>query len=434
MTAATAAGPAGLEQLLADLPPGETPDLSRAYPRLGEAQLRALEGWGRRRPVARGEVLVAEGEPERVFHVVLSGRVAVVEGYGTPEQRIVRVHGPGRFLGELGVLTGQPAFVSSVVVDPGTVLEVPAERLRAMAGAEPALGDLLLRALLVRRWLALGEGIGFRIVGSQFSAAIRQLREFAARNRLPHRFIDLETDPTAERLLRGLGLAPEDTPVVLFRDRLLRNPSTGELAAMFGLSEIDPHQKVFDLMVVGAGPAGLAAAVYGASEGLDTVLLDAVATGGQAARTSRIENYLGFPSGIAGGELAERAVLQADRFGARRSVPAEAVALDRRDGNYVLRLAHGGEVTGRCVIVATGVRVRRLPVPGLERFEDTCVYYAATPVEARQCVGDPVLVVGGGKLAGQAAGFPPDPAPEGRVGGRAAAPVAKNARQLGGTP
>jgi thioredoxin reductase (NADPH) len=415
MTAATATEPSGFEQLLADLPPGETPDLSGAFPRFEDSQLRALEAWGRRRPVAGGELLITEGEPEHAFHVVLSGRVAEVEGYGTPEQRIVRVHGPGRFLGEVGVLTGQPAFVSSVVVDPGEVLDVPAERLRAMAGAEPAFGDLLLRALLLRRWLAIGEGIGFRIVGSQYSAETRQLREFAARNRLPHRFIDVETDPTAERLLRGLGLAPEDTPVVLFRDRLLRNPSTAELAAVFGLSEVDPHEKVFDLVVVGAGPAGLAAAVYGASEGLDTVLLDAVATGGQAARTSRIENYLGFPTGISGGELAERAMLQADRFGARRSVPAEAVSLDRRDGNYVLRLAYGDDVTGRCVIIATGVRVRRLPVPGLERFEDTCVYYAATPVEARQCVGDPVVVVGGGNSAGQAAIFLADHAAEVRM-------------------
>jgi thioredoxin reductase (NADPH) len=421
MTAATATGPSGLEQLLADLPPGETPDLSGAYPRLEGPQLRALEAWGRCRPVAPGEVLIAEGEPERDFHVVLSGRVAVVEGFGTPDQRLVRVHGPGRFLGELGVLTGQPAFVSSVVVDPGTVLEVPAERLRAMAAAEPAFGDLLLRALLMRRRLALREGIGFRIVGSRYSAATGQLREFAARNRLPHRFIDVETDPTAERLLRGLGVAPEDTPVVLFRDRLLRNPSTAELADVFGLSEVGAHEEVFDLVVVGAGPAGLAAAVYGASEGLDTVLLDAVATGGQAARTSSIENYLGFPSGISGGELAERAVLQADRFGARRSVPAEAVALERRDGNHVLRLAHGDEVTGRCVIVATGVRVRRLPVPGLERFEATCVYYAATPVEARQCVGDPVVVVGGGNSAGQAAVFLADHAAEVRMAVRESA-------------
>jgi thioredoxin reductase (NADPH) len=408
-------GPSGLEELLAGLPPGETPDLSGAYPRLEESQIRSLEAWGRRRSVARGEVLLAEGEPERVFHVVLSGRVAVTGGYGTPAQRVVRVHGPGRFVGELGVLTGQPALVSSVVVDDGQVLEMPGERLRAMAGADPAFADLVLRALLVRRWLAIGEGIGFRIVGSRFSGATRQLREFAARNRLPHRFVDLETDETAEDLLRGLGVAPADTPVVLFRHRLLRNPSTAELAATFGLSEVDLHEKVFDLVVVGAGPAGLAAAVNGASEGLDTALLDAVATGGQAARTSRIENYLGFPAGISGGELAERALLQAERFGAKRNVPAEAIALDRRDGNYVLRLARGEAVTGRCVIIATGVRVRRLTVPGLERFEDTCVYYAATPVEGQQCVGDPVVVVGGGNSAGQAATFLADLAAEVRM-------------------
>jgi thioredoxin reductase (NADPH) len=222
---------------------------------------------------------------------------------------------------------------------------------------------------------------------------------------LPHKFVDLETDPSAERLLRGLGLTPDDTPVVLFRNRLLRNPSTAELAAEFGLREVDSAEKVYDLAVVGAGPAGLAAAVYGASEGLDTAVLESVAPGGQAARTSCIENYLGFPAGISGGELADRAVLQTEKFGARRSVPAEVVGMEERDGNHVLQFADGGELATRTVIVASGVRVRRLPVPGLERFEDTCVYYAATPIEAQQCVGDPVVVVGGGNSGGQAAVF-----------------------------
>jgi thioredoxin reductase (NADPH) len=212
-------------------------------------------------------------------------------------------------------------------------------------------------------------------------------------------------DPTAERILRELGLGPEDTPVVLYRDRLLRSPTTAELAAEFGLHDLGKDDDVCDLVVVGAGPAGLAAAVYGASEGLDTALLDAVGTGGQAARTSSIENYLGFPAGISGGELAERAVLQADKFGAHRSVPAEVVGLEQRDGSYDLRFADGGHLATRCVIVATGVQVRRLPVPGLEQYEDTCVYYAATPIEAQQCVGDPVVVVGGGNSGGQAAVF-----------------------------
>jgi thioredoxin reductase (NADPH) len=405
----------GVEELLADVPPGETPDLHGAYPRLEESRIRSLEAWGERRATTRGEVLIAEGEPEDTFTVVLSGRVAVVEALGTPDQRMVRVHGPGRFLGELGVLTGQVAFFASVVVDPGEVLAVPADRLRRLAAAEPAFGDEVLRAYLIRRWLALDEGIGFRIIGSRYSAGTRRLREFAARNRLPHRFLDLETDPSAERLLRELGLGPDDTPIVLYRDRLLRNPSTAELAATFGLREFPAGEEVCDLVVVGAGPAGLAAAVYGASEGLDTAVLDAVATGGQAARTSSIENYLGFPSGISGGELAERAVLQVEKFGARRTVPAEVVGLERRDGNYVLHLADGGDVAARCVVVASGVRIRRLPVPRLEKFEDTCVYYAATPIEAQQCVGDPVVVVGGGNSAGQAAVFLADHAAEVRL-------------------
>ncbi|TFV91876.1 cyclic nucleotide-binding domain-containing protein [Blastococcus sp. CT_GayMR20] len=405
----------GLEGLLADLPPGETPDLTGAFPRLEDSQLQMLQAWGERRHVPHGEVLIAEGEPEDTFYVLFSGRVAVAEAVGTPDQRVVRVHGPGRFLGDLGMLTGQPAYATTIVADPGEVLAIPAERLRAGAAASPAFGDLLLRALLLRRWLALGEGMGFRIIGSRFSAESRQLREFAARNRLPHKFVDLETDPSAERLLRGLGLAPDDTPVVLFRRQVLRNPSPADLAAAFGLREVDPAEKVVDLVVVGAGPAGLAAAVYGASEGLDTAVLDGVAPGGQAARTSCIENYLGFPSGISGGELADRAVLQVEKFGARRSVPAEVVGMEERDGNHVLRFADGGELATRTVIVASGVRVRRLPVPGLEQFEDTCVYYAATPIEAQQCAGDPVVVVGGGNSGGQAAVFLTDHASQVRL-------------------
>src|SRR3954449_3415740 len=415
-TQATSAGKSqGVEQLLADVPPGETPDLSGAFPRLEETRLRELEAWGERRPTTRGDVLIAEGDQEDSFYVVISGRVVVVEALGTPDQRVVRLHGPGRFLGELGVLTAQPAFLSEVVVDPGEVLAVPADRLRALVAREPAFGDLVLRAYLVRRWLALGEGAGFRIIGSRYSATTRRLREFAARNRLPHRFLDLETDPTAEQLLRSLGLGPDDTPIVLYRHRLLRHPSPAELATAFGLRELDYDGEVCDLAVVGAGPAGLAAAVYGASEGLDTAVLDGVAPGGQAARTSCIENYLGFPSGISGGELAERAVLQAEKFGARRSVPSEVVGMEERDGNHVLQFADGGELATRTVIVASGVRVRRLPVPGLEQFEDTCVYYAATPMEAQQCVGDPVVVVGGGNSGGQAAVFLADRAAEVRL-------------------
>jgi thioredoxin reductase (NADPH) len=225
------------------------------------------------------------------------------------------------------------------------------------------------------------------------------------RNRLPHRFIDLEGDPTAENLLRQLGVGPQDTPVVVWRDRVLRNPSNAELAQLVGLATVVGSESTCDLFVVGAGPAGLAAAVYGASEGLTTIAVDAVAIGGQAATSSKIENYLGFPAGISGGELADRAAIQARKFGARISVPATAQKLIRDDGHYRIQFEDGTEVSARTVVLSTGARYRKLLVPRLEEFEKTSVYYAATLMEAQLCVSDPVVVVGGGNSAGQATIF-----------------------------
>ena len=231
----------------------------------------------------------------------------------------------------------------------------------------------------------------------------RRLRELAARNRLPHRFIDLEQDKAAEALLRRLGVRPEETPVVIWRDRVLRNPTNAELAQLLGLRRPTPGSTAHDFIIVGAGPAGLAAAVYGASEGLATVVLEAVATGGQAGTSPRIENYLGFPAGISGAELAERAVIQAEKFGAQIIVPAQAVALEEDDGRYAVRLDDGTSVEGLAVLIATGARYRKLAVPRLEEFEGVSVFYAATPVEARTCRGGPVVIVGSGNSAGQAA-------------------------------
>jgi thioredoxin reductase (NADPH) len=249
-------------------------------------------------------------------------------------------------------------------------------------------------------------GVGFRILGSCYSPDTRRLREFAARNRLPHRFIDLDRDASAEELLRHLGIKPEETPVVICRrDCVLRNPSSAELAQVIGLPTPKPSDDVYDLLIVGAGPAGLAAAVYGASEGLHTIVLDSTAIGGQAGLSTRIENYLGFPAGLSGAELAERAVLQAEKFGAGFAIPAEAVALGREDGFHAVTLSDQSTMTARAVVIATGVRYRRLPVPDVDRFEGTSVYYAATLVEAHQCLGQPVVVVGGGNSAGQAAVF-----------------------------
>ena len=382
----------------------ETPDLYGAFPRLTGEQIEALAAFGVRRRTQSGEVLFREGDPESDFFVILEGKVAIVEGSGDDEQ-VISVHGPGRFLGELNLLTGQAVFVTGVVREAGEVLVVPLPRLRELLRQNAALSDLIMRAYLLRRSLLIELGAGFKIVGSQFSPETRRLREFVARNRLPHRFVDLEEDKEAEALLRQLGMTTEETPIVIWRDRVLRNPSNAELAHLLGLRHTTSGHDVRDFIIVGSGPTGLAAAVYGASEGLSTVVFDAVATGGQAATSPRIENYLGFPAGISGAELAERAVIQAEKFGARISVPTEVVALEQSDGHYAVRLDDGTTVAGLAVLIATGARYRRLDVPRLEEFEGVSVYYAATSVEARACVGGPTIVVGGGNSAGQAALF-----------------------------
>jgi thioredoxin reductase (NADPH) len=392
----------------ADEPPEleETPDLYGAFPPLSEAQIARLARRGRSQATEVGDVLSREGTTCNDFMVILEGKVAIVEGVGTADEHIIGIHGPRRFLGEISLLTGQVSFVSAVVVEAGEVLMVPVDELRRLVLEDTGLGDLILRAYLQRRSILIEVGVGFRVLGSCYSPDTRRLREFAARNRLPHRFIDLDEDTAAESLLRHLGVAPDETPVVIWRgDCVLRNPTNAELARLIGLPAPAPTERVYDLLIVGAGPGGLAAAVYGASEGLDTVLLDAVATGGQAATSSRIENYLGFPAGLSGAELAERAVLQAEKFGAELAIPADAVALEQTDGYRSVRLRDGTSVTSRAVVVATGARYRRLDVPDIERFEGTSVYYAATLVEARLCVGEPVVLVGGGNSAGQAAAF-----------------------------
>jgi thioredoxin reductase (NADPH) len=386
-------------------PLAETPDRDGAFPRLSEQQIEALAAQGKRRPTEAGEQLFAQGDVGYDFFVVLAGTVGTFANRGTEAERLIAVHGPGRFLGELSLLTGQPAFFTAIVQEPGEVLQVPVEQLLRIVSQDAAFGDLVLRAYLLRRELLTGLGAGLQIVGSRFSADTRRLRDFTARNRLPHRWIDLERDPEAETLLQRLGVVPEETPVVIWGDRVLRNPGNAELAAVVGLRETRAPTEVSDLVVVGAGPAGLAATVYGASEGLATVALDGVATGGQAGTTSKIENYLGFPSGISGAELAERAAIQARKFGAQIAVGSEAVALERGDGGYAIALDDGTTLETRTVVIATGARYRKLAVERLQRFEGAGVYYAATFMEAQLCVGDAVAVVGGGNSAGQAALF-----------------------------
>jgi thioredoxin reductase (NADPH) len=382
----------------------ETPDLQGAYPRLSDAQIAALTGQGDRRSTQPGETLFGEGERDCDFYVVLAGHVASVEGRGTHEERIISVHGRGRFLGELSLLTGEGSFYTALALDAGGVLAVPVARLRELIARDQAFGDLVLRAYLLRRSILIGLGVGLRVVGSRYSPDTRRVRDFAARNRIPARWLDLETDPAAEAMLAQFGVTPDDTPIVIVYGRLLRNPGNAELAAAIGLPAPSAQQAGSDMLVVGAGPAGLSAAVYAASEGMRVIALDGVATGGQAGTSSRIENYLGFPSGISGAELAERAVLQAEKFGARFAVPAEVTAI-AQGGCYRVNLADGTSLTSTSVVIATGARYRRLDVPRLDHFEKVSVYYAASQAEALMCRGDPVAIVGGGNSAGQAAIF-----------------------------
>ncbi|WP_329454586.1 FAD-dependent oxidoreductase [Streptomyces sp. NBC_01497] len=384
----------------------ETPDIYGAYPRLADEEMDRLARHGRRRAVDADDVLIREGERREMFYVVLSGSVAVVEGYGTPGEHLLRVHGPGRFLGELGLLKGQVASCTAVVRAPGEILALSMDQLRDLVTRDSPLGDLVLRACLGRRALLVGQGAGFRIIGSRYSPDTRRLREFAARNRLPHRWVDLETDEETEELLRRFAVAPEQTPLVIWRDTtLLRNPSNAELARLVDLPPLETGNGSGDLLIVGSGPAGLAAAVNAASEGLGTTVVEALTAGGQAGTSSRIDNCFGFPSGISGAELAERAVLQADRFGARINIRAKAARLEQRDAHYAVGFTDGSEITARTVVLATGARYRRLHAPGIESLEGASVHYSATVHEARQCRSDPVAVVGGGNSAGRAVLF-----------------------------
>src|SRR5918995_1601359 len=380
---------------------------STASPRLREDQIEVLMRYGETRKTEAGQVLFRAGDASYDFVVVLEGALEVVDDFAG-EARVIVTQRAGGFVGELNMLTGQARYVSVVVREGGEVLAIPSERLKEVLTEEPNLSDIILKALLARRSWEMRKGrTGLRLVGSRRSRDATRLREFAARNRLPHVWIELEDDPNAEALLGRFGAKPWETPVAIWQGKeVLKNPTNAELARTIGLTVDPPRERTYDLVVVGTGPAGLGAAVYGASEGLSTLALESIALGGQTGTSSRIENYLGFPVGLSGFELASCALIQADKFGARTAVPREAVGLRRgEDGRYPIDLSEGGAVVARSVIVATGARYRRLDVDRLGHFEGVSVHYAATEVEAQRCEGEEVVVVGGGNSAGQAALF-----------------------------
>ncbi len=355
---------------------------------------------------ADGETLIDIGDSDFPFYVVSSGEIEILDVSGDAARSIV-MHGPGQFTGDVSHVTGNPSVIRAVTRGATEAYAVPSTALREMLSQCPTLSDIVLQAFIARRQL-LRESesfTGLRVIGSRYSRDTFRIRDFLARNRVLFTWLDLESDPDVAVLLAQFGVAVEDTPVVACAHRLLlRNPTNLELAQAIGLRKAH-ESKVFDLVIVGAGPAGLAAAVYGASEGLSTLIVDRTAAGGQAGTSMRIENYLGFPMGITGSELADRATLQANRVGATISIPSSVASLSFDNRFPVLTLEGGETIVTKCLLIATGAQYRRLGVDDYEKFEGCGVYYAATPNEARMCRGADVVVVGGGNSAGQASVF-----------------------------
>jgi len=379
--------------------------MSDVIPTLDEAELAILEPLGTRRAIGAGDYLYRAGDTKYDFFVVLVGLVEIaVESDG--EERVVASHGAGRFLGELNMLTGSRVFLSARMAEAGEVLAVPVEQLRMVIATQPNLSDKILTTFMSRRAdLRREAASATRVIGSRYSAESQRIREFLSRCQLPYEWVDPDNDPQVDELLRHFGVSPSELPVVLTSGTVLRRVTPGVLAEYLGLTIGRLPGRSFDLVIVGGGPAGLAAAVYGASEGLRTLAFDMVAPGGQAGTSSRIENYFGFPTGISGGDLVQRGMIQAEKFGAQLTAPCAAVALHEDAGHLVVELSDGSSIAGRAVIVATGAQYRRLGVDRLDEFEDTSIYYAATDLEARLCAGSPIVVVGGGNSAGQAAVF-----------------------------
>jgi thioredoxin reductase (NADPH) len=376
------------------------------FPKLDEAQIARLMPLGEERRVTAGEIVFDQGDSEHGVFVVLEGSIALVSVLNGQES-VLRVHGPGMFTGEVNQLSGRRSLIRCRAHDDSRLLEISRANLQHIMQNDAALGEIFLRAFILRRVYLISHSLGDAVlIGSSNSADTLRLKGFLSRNSHPFTYVDVEKDPDVQTLLDHFEIKVTDIPVLICRGELvLRNPSNGEAAKCFGLNEGIDQAGVYDLIVVGAGPSGLAAAVYGASEGLNVLVIESNAPGGQAGSSSKIENYLGFPMGISGQELAGRAFVQAEKFGAHISIARSAAALKCAKPPYAVRLDDGGMVQSRCIIVAAGAQYRKLDLPNLAQFEGAGVYYGATQVEAQVCGDREVAIVGGGNSAGQAAVF-----------------------------
>jgi len=383
-----------------------TSRVDQVFPMLTPEQIARLAVHGQVRHVQRGEVLMEAGEQTPRFFVVTAGHIVIVRPSGVTEA-LVAVLQPGQFTGELTMLSGRRGIVRIRAGESGTVIEVERDHVLALVHTDGELSDILLRAFLLRRVEMIAQGVGdVVLVGSRHSAGTLRIQAFLTRNGHPYSTIDLDRDAGVQELLDRFQVTVDDVPVVICRDEVvLRNPTNGQLADCLGFNAAIDQTQVHDLVIVGAGPAGLSAAVYSASEGLDVLVLETHAPGGQAGSSSKIENYLGFPTGVSGQELATRAYTQAQKFGAHLLIATSATRLvcDRKP--YAIEIDQGARVLARTVIIATGAEYRRLALKNLAQFEGVGVYYGATFVEAQVCGGEEVIVVGGGNSAGQAAVF-----------------------------
>lgn len=375
------------------------------FPALDDAQIGRMRAAGHERAFHAGEILFEQGEPLTKFLVVLDGSIELLHPHATGEYTIAVLDARG-FTGELNMLMGTPSLVRARGRTAGRVLEVDRSMLRRCITSDADLGEIVMRAFILRRSGLISDGRGDVVVlGSRHFAGTLRVQEFLTRNGHPHSMIDVERDPTAQTLLDQFGVIVDETPIVICRGaRVLRNPTNEELAECLGYRPALDASKLRDVVVIGAGPAGLAAAVYAGSEGLDVLVLESSAPGGQAGSSSNIENYLGFPTGISGLALAARAFTQAEKFGSEIAIARSATGLACDAQPYRVEV-DGGSVLARTIVIATGARYNKPALESLERFEGLGIYYSATAVEARRCEGEEIIVVGGGNSAGQAAVF-----------------------------
>ena len=383
----------------------ELPQLDPSmFPTLTEAQIARLMPFGVERNAKAGEILFDQGDTTHGVFVVLDGIIEIV-GVSNQNSGVLRVLGKGMFTGEVNQLSSRRSLVQARAREASRLLEIDRANLQRMMQTDATLGELFLTAFIQRRVFLIANSVGDAVlIGSNLSSDTLRLREFLARNGHPFTYIDVERDSDVQTVLDHFQIRVTDIPVLICRgEMVLRNPTNAEAAACFGLNEGVDDGSVSDLIVVGAGPSGLAAAVYGASEGLNVLVVESNAPGGQAGSSSRIENYLGFPTGISGQSLANRAFIQAEKFGARIAVARSASGLDCCRSPYTLTLDNGGTVRARAVIVASGAQYRRLDLPNLTQYEGVGVYYGATQVESQLCQGEEIVIVGGGNSAGQAA-------------------------------